>query len=166
VGLVGAGGLAAAISNGAGLVQCESTLVARNIVQRGFWPKASDMATAWAARVLSLVFTVVCLILALYYPQLLVFLLLVAYSGVVQFFPGWIFGLAWKKVTRAGVFAGIVVGVIVVLITTPGLPTTVSPEPLQIHAGIWGLFANLIVNVPVSLATKPPSEATIKRFIS
>jgi len=161
VGLVGAGGLAAAISTGAGLIQCESGLAARNLIQRGIWPKASETATAWAARALSLIFTVICLFLALYYPQLLVYLLLVAYSGVVQFFPGWVLGITWRRVTKAGVFAGIVVGVIVVLLTT-----FVWPDPLQVHSGIWGLFANFLVTIPVSLATKPPSEETIRRILS
>jgi SSS family solute:Na+ symporter len=161
VGLIGAGGLAAAVSTGGGLIQASAAIIARNWIQRGFWPKASDIATAWAARILTFIITIISLLLALYAPALLVFLLLVAYSFVVQFFPGTIFGYAWKKATKIGVMSGIIVGCIVVILTT-----FVWRDPLGVHSGIWGLAANFAVTIPVSLVTKPPREETLKRFFS
>lgn len=161
VGLIGAGGLAAAVSTGAGLIQATATLTARNIVQRGLWPKASDITTAWIARSLSIVVTLICLYLALYVPSLLVNLLLIAYSGVVQFLPGTFYAFAWKRATKAGVISGIIAGTIVVILTT-----FVWVNPLMINSGIWGLAVNFIVSYLVSLVTKPPSEATIKKFFT
>ena len=161
VGLIGAGGLAAAVSTGGGLIQASSAIIARNWIQRGLWPKASDIATAWAARVLVLIITIVSLLLALYAPALLVYLLLVAYSFVVQFFPGTVFAFAWRRATKTGVTAGILVGTLVVILTT-----FVWRDPYMIHSGIWGLAANFAVAVPVSLATRPPSQETLRKFFS
>jgi solute:Na+ symporter, SSS family len=49
--------------------------------------------------------------LAIYSSSTLVGLLLFAYSGVTQFFPGVVCGLFWKRATAAGVAAGIITGV-------------------------------------------------------
>ena len=160
VGLVGAGGAAAAISTGAGLIQASAGIIARNIIQRGVWPKATDIQTAWIARFLVFLITIVALLLQLYAPALLVALLLMSYSGMVQFFPGVVLGLKTKWVTKPGVTAGLIAGVLVVILTT-----FVWKNPLQIHSGIWGLMVNFIVTVLVSKMTKPPSEATVKAFI-
>ena len=160
VGLVGAGGAAAAISTGAGLIQASAGIIARNVVQKGFWPKASDIQTAWIARFLVFIVTIVALLLQLYAPSLLVSLLLMSYSGMVQFFPGIVLGLKTKWVTKAGVASGLISGVFVVILTT-----YVWSNPLQIHSGIWGLLVNLIVTIIVSKITTPPSETTIKAFL-
>ena len=160
VGLVGAGGAAAAISTGAGLIQASAGIIARNIIQRGVWPKATDIQTAWIARFLVFLITIVALLLQLYAPALLVALLLMSYSGMVQFFPGVVLGLKTKWVTKPGVTAGLIAGVLVVILTT-----FVWANPLQIHSGIWGLMVNFIVTVLVSKMTKPPSEATVKAFV-
>jgi len=161
VGLIGAGGLAAAVSTGGGLIQASAAIIARNWIQKGLWPKASDMATAWTARALTFIITIICLLLSLYAPALLVFLLLVAYAFVVQFFPGTVFGYSWRRATKAGIASGIIVGCLVVILTT-----FVWRDPLGIHSGIWGLAANFAVAIPVSLLTPPPKEETLKRFFS
>ncbi|MEM4889660.1 MAG: sodium:solute symporter family protein [Thermosphaera sp.] len=159
VGLIGAGGLAAAVSTGGGLIQASAAIIARNWIQRGLWPKASDMATAWIARFLTLVITIVALLLALYAPALLVFLLLVAYSFVVQFFPGTVLGYTWRRATKTGIMAGILVGCLVVILTT-----FVWRDPYGVHSGIWGLAANFATTIPICLVTKPPSQQTLNRF--
>jgi len=161
VGLIGAGGLAAAVSTGGGLIQASAAIIARNWIQKGLWPKASDMATAWTARALTFIITIICLLLSLYAPALLVFLLLVAYSFVVQFFPGTVFGYSWRRATKIGIVSGIIVGCLVVILTT-----FVWRDPLGIHSGIWGLAANFAVAIPISLLTPPPKEETLKRFFS
>ncbi|MEM4985281.1 MAG: sodium:solute symporter family protein [Sulfolobales archaeon] len=159
VGLVGAGGLAAAVSTGGGLIQASAAIIARNWIQRGLWPKASDVTTAWIARSLTLIITIVSLLLALYAPALLVYLLLVAYSFVVQFFPGTVFGYIWRKATKAGVMAGILIGCLVVILTS-----FVWKDPYGVHSGIWGLAANFAVTIPVCMVTKLPSQQTLNRF--
>ncbi len=161
VGLIGAGGLAAAVSTGGGLIQATAVLISRNLIQRGFLRGLSDMATAWTARFLTIVVSIMALYLSLFYPALLVYLLLVAYAGVVQFLPGTVFAILWRRATKHGVFAGIVVGTLVVILTT-----FVWPDPFQVHSGIWGLAANFPVAILVSLLTKPPSEERLKEFFA
>lgn len=161
VGIIGAGGLAAAVSSGGSLIQATAVLISRNLIQRGFLKGLSDITTAWVARILTIIVSIVTLILSLYYPSLLVNLLLIAYSGVVQFLPGTMFTVLWRRATKHGIFAGIVVGTLVVILTT-----FYWPNPLQINSGIWGLAANFPVTILVSLLTKPPSEDTLNKFFT
>jgi SSS family solute:Na+ symporter len=79
----------------------------------------------------------------------LVGLLLFAYSGIAQFFPGVVLGLFWKRVTALGVFAGLVVGVgcDMFLIFT-------KHDPFHgLNAGFIALCLNLIVTTVVSATT-------------
>jgi len=161
VGIVGAGGLAAAVSTGGSLIQASAVMISRNWIQRGFGRGLSDLATAWLARFMTIAVSVISLILALYIPTLLVNLLLIAYSLAVQFFPGIVLGLTWKRITKHGVIAGLIVGTIVVILTT-----WVWVNPYQVNAGIWGLAFNLLTVILVSPVTKPPSDETLKKFFS
>ncbi|MEM2005690.1 MAG: sodium:solute symporter family protein [Zestosphaera sp.] len=161
VGIIGAGGLAAAVSTGGSLIQASAVIISRNWIQKGFGRGLSDMTTAWLARFMTIVVSVISLILSLYFPTLLVNLLLIAYSLAVQFFPGMVFGITWRRATKHGIFAGILVGTIVVILTT-----WVWVNPYQVNAGIWGLAFNFITAILVSLATKPPSTETLKKFFT
>jgi len=89
------------------------------------------------------------LFFALKYPNELVPLLILGYDGVCQFFPGTVLGLTWRKVTKEGVFSGIVVGVgsVVFFIVSGNDPF------LGINAGFVGLVLNAITTVLVSLVT-------------
>ncbi|MEM3849015.1 MAG: hypothetical protein QXS42_04565, partial [Zestosphaera sp.] len=160
-GIIGAGGLAAAVSTGGSLIQASAVIISRNWIQKGFGRGLSDMTTAWLARFMTIVVSVISLILSLYFPTLLVNLLLIAYSLAVQFFPGMVFGITWRRATKHGIFAGILVGTIVVILTT-----WVWVNPYQVNAGIWGLAFNFITAILVSLATKPPSTETLKKFFT
>lgn len=159
LGLIGAGG-AAAISTGSGLIHATASLFSRNIIQRGLFPGLSDEKTANLAKIVVVVVTITAVLLQLYAPTLLVSLLLMSYSGMIQFLQGILLGLKWKKVTKAGVASGLIVGVLVAI-----LATFVWKNPLGIHAGIWGVIANFIVTIVVSTFTTPPSEETVKKFM-
>ena len=67
--------------------------------------------------------------------------------------------LCWPRATKAGAIAGLASGVLVV-----ALFNIVWPNPLFVHAGIWGLLVNLPVFIIVSLFTKPASEETLSKF--
>ena len=87
--------------------------------------------------------------IALYSSSTLVGLLLFAYSGIAQFFPGVLLGLYWPRVTSTGVFAGLVTGVAL------GMTLTFTKhDPLMgINAGFLALCVNVAVTVVGSLAT-------------
>jgi SSS family solute:Na+ symporter len=71
----------------------------------------SDDSVAKLAKVLVVLTTAIAMYFAIYSSTTLVGLLLFAYSGVTQFFPGVVFGLFWRRATAAGVAAGIISGV-------------------------------------------------------
>ena len=79
----------------------------------------------------------------------LVSLLLLGYAGVSQLFPGVVLGLFSRRVTGAGVFAGLATGISVasILILT-------GRDPYNgFNAGFIGLCCNFAVTAAVSLLT-------------
>jgi len=149
MGFVGAAGAVTAMVPAAILVLFASTLVAKNVYKAGFKPQASEESVLRLSRIMVIVIMSVSLFFALKYPNELVPLLILGYDGVCQFFPGTVLGLTWRKVTKEGVFSGIVVGVgsVVFFIVSGNDPF------LGINAGFVGLVLNAITTVLVSLVT-------------
>src|SRR5690606_39206582 len=109
--------------------------------------------------------TVLCVLvylMSLTEPQFLWSIMAQAYGGVIQFFPVTIAALYWKKATKEGVFAGMSVGVAVTLFFSLG-PVA---EPLGIVAPAWGLLANVICLIAVSLATQSRRPALEKETVA
>lgn len=74
-------------------------------------------------------------------------LLLTAYDGVTQFFPAVVASLLWRRTSRAGVAAGLLVGVGLVLYLVIS-----GHDPLWgMNAGFIALVANTLVVVAGSL---------------
>ena len=86
-----------------------------------------------------------------------------AYSLASPFFamilPALIFGLYWRRATKAGAWAGTLGGVIVTTLFT----FFVTP-PLGLSALLWGLIVNFALFFVVSLCTKAP-EGAAKKFV-
>jgi SSS family solute:Na+ symporter len=154
MGFVGAAGAVTAMVPAAILVLFASTLVAKNVYKAGFKPQASEESVLRLSRIMVLVIMCVSLFFALKYPNELVPLLILGYDGVCQFFPGTVLGLTWRKVTKEGVFCGIVVGVgsVVFFIVSGNDPF------LGINAGFVGLIFNTIITLAVSLLTYKPGR--------
>ncbi|MGD2294498.1 MAG: sodium:solute symporter family protein [Candidatus Aminicenantes bacterium] len=151
MGFVGAAGAVTAMVPAAILVLFASTLLAKNVYQAGFYPKASEDRVMRLSRLMVLLIMVLALIFAIYLPNELVYLLIFGYDVVSQFFPGVVFGLFWKRVTRTGVFAGMVFGLGIVF----GLILTKNDPFLGMNAGFVGLAANCVMTYVVSRVTKP-----------
>jgi len=161
LGLVGAGGLAAAMSTADTLTLCPAGLLGRNIYQRWINPRAPERHVARVIQRLTIVVLTISVLSAFFAPALLVYLLLVGYSGITQFFPGVILGLFWKRATRAGILSGLIVGE---LLAALFLFVPAWKHPFGIFAGFWGLVGNFLVAVVVSLKTAPPGEKTLRKF--
>jgi len=91
---------------------------------------------------------------AIYSSTTLVALLLLGYAGVTQFFPGVVLGLFSRRVTTAGVFLGMAVGV-----GTVALLVLSKHDPfLGLNAGFVALCLNFFIAIAVSLLIPPKSR--------
>lgn len=150
LGFVGAAGAVTAMVPSSVLVLFAATLLAKNVYKTGFAPQISETTVLRLSRILVLIIMILALVLAFYYPQALVNLLLIGYNGVSQFFPGVVFGLFWKKVTRLGVVCGLLTGF--------GLAAALvfsGHDPfLGMNAGFVALVVNTLVTVIICLINR------------
>jgi SSS family solute:Na+ symporter len=151
MGFVGAAGAVTAMVPSAILVLFASALLAKNVYKAGFKPQMSEEKVMILSRFMVLVIMIFALIFAIFFPNELVPLLIFGYNGVTQFFPGVVLGLFWKRVTKPGVFCGLIAGVTIVLI----LILSKNDPFCGLNAGFVGLAVNLLTTVLVSLKTKP-----------
>jgi solute:Na+ symporter, SSS family len=151
LGVVGGAGALTAMVPSAILILTAATLFAKNCVRAVIFPAMTDDAVAQLARAMVVVITGVALYLAIQSSTTLVGLLLLAYAGIAQFFPGVVFGLYWRRVTPAGVFSGLVAGV-----ALAGALILTKHDPLfGLNAGFISLCLNGAVAMGVSLVTRP-----------
>ncbi|HDI02357.1 MAG TPA: sodium:solute symporter family protein [Ignisphaera sp.] len=151
VGLVGAGALAASISTAAAILHVSGALFARNAYQKVFKPQASGRELLFIARIFTALIAIISLVLALIAPGILVYLLLVGYAGIVQFFPPFILGIYKRDlVTKHGALAGMAGG----MLTVAYIKIVLGKKPLGMYEGFWGLIVNLILIFLVSLITR------------
>jgi len=158
LGIVGAGGFAAAASTASAIILTLAGLLSKNLYTI-VKPSASDSELVIVSRISVIVFGILAMVLALYAPGRLVALLLLAYSGMTQMFPAAVFGLFWRRMNKYAAISGILAG----LATVTYIKFWYGKNPLDIHFGLWGLLVNIIVTVIVALITKP-EENLFKRF--
>lgn len=149
LGLVGGAGALTAMVPAAVLILSAATLFAKNFFRPLFKPSMKDDEVAKLAKVMVVVMTGVALYFAIYSSTTLVGLLLLAYAGIAQFFPGVILGLCWRRVTTAGVFSGLLAGVGMAMV----LVFTKHDPFFGLNAGFVALCVNIAVTVTASLCT-------------
>ena len=142
-GLIGGAGALAAMVPASALVLGAATLIGRNIYQGVVVPTASPQSVLRVSRFFILVVMGVSLYIAISVPSLIVNLLLAAYDGVTQFFPAVVLSLVWRRASKTGAAAGIVVGVGLALY----LVISKHDPIFGLNAGIVALIANAIVTV-------------------
>jgi SSS family solute:Na+ symporter len=155
LGLIGGAGALTAMVPAAIIVLTASTLFAKNLVRPIFAPAMADDHVARLARIMVAVISLISLYLAVYSSSTLVSLLLLGYAGVTQFFPGVVLGLFWKRVTMAGVFAGMIVGVA----CTAFLILSKRDPFCGLNAGFIALCSNFAVAVLVSMLGSAKNSA-------
>lgn len=151
LGFVGAAGAVTAMVPSAILVLFASTLIAKNVYQTGFNPGAREETVLRLSRLMVLVIMAFALFFAFLFPNELVPLLILGYDGVCQFFPGVVLGLFWKRVSRTGVFIGLIAGIAVVAV----LILSGNDPFLGMNAGFVGLIINSLITLGISLGAKP-----------
>lgn len=164
VGLVAAGGLAAALSTASGLLLVISSSVANDVYHKRINPKAPESQQLLVARISMAVAIVIAGYFGINPPGFAGEVVALAFGlGCASFFPTLVLGIFWKKCTAAGAAAGMAVGIGVTLfymIWTIEIWGN-NDEIFGIAAtgfGAVGMVINLLVTIIVSQFTAKPSE--------
>ena len=161
VGLVCAGTLAASMSTGDALLHAGASVFIRDGLSQVVSRRPSDRLERIQIRVMVVLVAGIAYYFATSSEVSLVGLLLASYGGVAQIFPLVFAAFYWPRATGAGALAGLLAGV--------GVSTffLLVPEakPVPLHEGIFGLAANLITLVAVSLATRPQRKDHVRDFV-
>ncbi|WP_199430148.1 sodium:solute symporter family protein [Qaidamihabitans albus] len=159
-GLIGAGALAAAMSSADAITHGASVTFTRDVV-RPLRPAISERAQVWTMRGAVIGVGAVAYYLAIVGVESLVGLLAGAYGAIVQFAPAVYGALFWRRASAAGAIAGLAVGIAINFY----YQLWAEANPLDIHEGILGLIANLVVFVVVSLLVparqRSPEESAV-----
>lgn len=150
LGFVGGAGALTAMLPAAIQLLAGATLYAKNLFRPILAPNMTDQQVAKLARIMVVVLTLGALFFAIFTSMSLVALLMLGYAGVAQLFPGVMLGLFSKRVTTAGVFAGVVTGIAIA-----SLLMLTGRDPYHgINAGFIALVFNFAVVGVVSALTK------------
>src|SRR5690606_24441159 len=113
IGLVAAGGLAAALSTAAGLLLVISTSIAHDLVKRTINPSISEKGELIFARVSAAVAVVIAGYFGVKPPGFVAEVVALAFGlAASSFFPAIVLGIFTKRVNRHGAVAGMVVGLV------------------------------------------------------
>lgn len=166
VGLVAAGGLAAAMSTAAGLLLVISSSFSHDLFFRVVKRDASDRQRLFAGRVAMGLAVLIAVYAGINPPAYVAQVVAFAFGlAASTFFPVIVLGIFWKRTTAAGAAAGMVTGLVFTLwymVWTLGLfgvarhdhILDISPEGI----GTIGAIVNFIVTIVVSKLTRPPAD--------
>ena len=175
VGLIAAGGLAAALSTAAGLLLAISSAISHDLIKGHFNPNITDKGELMAARISMGVAIVVATWLGMNPPGFAAQVVALAFGiAGASLFPALMMGIFSKRINNVGAIAGMLTGLITTLVYifmykgwffiagTANLPDTaeywiLGVSPLSF--GAIGALLNFAVAFAVSYGTKaPPRE--------
>ena len=168
IGLVAAGGLAAALSTAAGLLLVVSAAISHDLLKRGLKQDISEWGELVAARISAGVAVVIAGYLGINPPGFVAEVVAFAFGlAAASFFPAIILGIFSKRMNREGAVAGMISGITLTAsyivyfkFINPSANTEeywwfgISPEGI----GTLGMLFNLLVALTVSRFTPPPPE--------
>lgn len=149
----------ASMSSLSSLVLVSASSIAMDLYHGIFAPQASRKAVITLMRVLCGVFVAVSLIIALRQPTFIVNLMVISWGALAGSFLGpYMYGLFWKRTTKAGAMAGLFTGLILSValylrMGQPGIP----------FAGAVAMVVPIIVVPVVSLFTKQLPKDHVNR---
>lgn len=171
VGLVAAGGLAAALSTASGLMIVISSSLAHDIYGEIVNPEASERKRLLVGRIAIFGGLVVAGLLGIYPPGFVAEVVAFAFGlAAASFFPILVLGIFWKRCNQQGAIAGLVTGllftfVMIVLmrahVVVPGIEEPVVDSFVGVNAqgiGIVGMVLNFVVTYVVTKATPAPPQ--------
>jgi cation/acetate symporter len=168
VGLVAAGGLAAALSTASGLLLVISSAVANDVYHKRINPEADEKQQLFVARVAMGIAVLAAGYLGINPPAFAGEVVALAFGlGAASFFPILVLGIFWKKCTAAGAAAGMGVGLAVTAAyfvwTLPSESAWffLGKDPIldiaPVGFGVIGMLINFAVTIVVSQFTAKPS---------
>ncbi len=171
IGLVVAGGLAAALSTAAGLLLVISTSISHDLLKNYLRPNISEKGELKAARISIAVAVLAAGLAGLNPPGFVAQVVALAFGlAASSFFPAIILGIFDKRTNREGAISGMVVGIVFtiayILYFTPQLGGAgtkegfwfgISPEGI----GTLGMIFNFITALVVSRFTPPTPEPVV-----
>ena len=164
-GLVGAGGLAAAMSTADGLLLAMANALSHDIYYRMLDPTAPTGRRLIAARIILIGVAILGATTATVAPPDILKLVAWAFSlAAAGNFPALVLGIWWKRTNATGAIAGMLAGfgvTLAYLIWTAAPPLGLGNPELfglkNISAGLFGIPIGFIVMILVSKMTPPPS---------
>ncbi|REL32859.1 sodium:solute symporter family protein [Rhodohalobacter sp. SW132] len=158
IGLFCAGALAASMSSGDAILHSAASIGIRDGLSQV--TDLNDKTERLLIQISVLVIGLIAYLFAVVIDVSIVALLLGSYGGVAQIFPVIFAMFYWSRATKAGALAGLFGGI---AINTLFL---IFPEikPLPVHEGVYGLIANVVLLIGVSLATKPDEPERVRKF--
>ena len=168
IGLVAAGGLAAALSTAAGLLLVISTAIAHDLLKGCLIRDLSEKNELTAARIAAGFAVCIAGYFGINPPGFVAQVVAFAFGlAASSFFPAIVMGIFSKRMNKAGAVAGMIVGITFTAIyiiffkfIRPDLNVSdnwflgISPEGI----GTVGMMLNFIVSICVSAMTPPPPE--------
>ena len=172
IGLVVAGGLAAALSTAAGLLLVISTSISHDLLKNYLRPDISEKGELYAARIAIAVAVVAAGLAGMNPPGFVAQVVALAFGlAASSFFPAIILGIFDKRMNRQGALSGMIIGIFFTAtyivyfkpqLGGPGLPENfwwgISPEGI----GTLGMLLNFAVALLVSRMTSPPPQEVLE----
>ncbi|MEX2381381.1 MAG: VC_2705 family sodium/solute symporter, partial [Opitutales bacterium] len=168
VGLVAAGGLAAALSTAAGLLLVISSSISHDLIKRILRPNMTEQQELFAARVAAGFAVIVAGLFGIYPPGFVAQVVAFAFGlAASSFFPVIVLGIFSTRTTREGAIAGMLSGILFTGayiiyfrffhpdVGPEGWLFGISPEGI----GTVGMLLNFAVTLSVTAFTKPPPES-------
>ncbi|WP_179315448.1 sodium:solute symporter family protein [Winogradskyella undariae] len=169
IGLVAAGGLAAALSTAAGLLLVISTSVSHDLIKKQLKPDISDKNELTAARISIFVAILIAGYFGINPPGFVAAVVALAFGlAAASFFPAIILGIFDKRMNKEGAIAGMIVGITLMMYymmrfkldmfgggTSEDWWFGTSPEGF----GTIAMCVNFVISVVISrLSPAPPQE--------
>ncbi len=173
IGLVAAGGLAAALSTAAGLLLAISSAVSHDLLKGQFTPNMTEKSELLSARIAMAVAIVVATYLGLNPPGFAAQTVALAFGlAAASIFPALMMGIFSKKINNYGAVAGMLSGLIVTVVYIflhkgwffiPDTNSFTDADPLlgtikSTSFGAVGAVINFAVAYIVAAMTKEPPE--------
>jgi len=170
IGLVVAGGLAAALSTAAGLLMVISSAISHDLCRRTFFRNMSDKTELRVARLAAAGAVIAAGFMGIYSAELAFVAQVVAFAfglAAASLFPVILLGIFWKRMNREGAIASMLTGLIPTFAyiwhfklgagkaaTAEDWFLGVSPEGI----GFVVMLLSMAVGVGVALVTPPPPQ--------